>query len=67
MSVCVRASFSTLFRFLLIDSLGLRPIDMEKTGLILIVVRRCIGPGVKAKKKINKGKRVKEKRYERRQ
>ena len=49
------SSFFTFFRFLLLElsifrSLGLWPIDMEKTGLILIVVRRYIGLGVKAKK-----------------
>lgn len=50
--MCASLILFRLRRFLLavyMNSFGVRPIDMEKTGLILIAVRRYIGLGVKAK------------------
>lgn len=66
MRVCASLILFALNDFFLvyIESLGVRPIDMEKTGLILIVVRRYIGLGVKAKNRERKN-REREK-YERR-
>lgn len=60
--------FFFLYLLTLSQSLGLRPIDMEKTGLILIVVRRYISvPESKPKKGWRENKIKREKIWKARQ